>query len=315
MPARAASWRRARRVAGWRRRRARATSVRLEQVAQQRRALAGVDLDGALLDGWLAPAVCAARRCRCGRVVQELLRERQHRRRERGGEEQVLAPRGQAARARAPSSSAKPSERSRSASSSTSASTWRAAARCAPTRSSSAPGRGHDDVGAAAQRHHLRVDRDAADGDDTSSAASAGSGRSVPMASADLRGELARGHEHEGAHLPAARGPGAQLRACRRGRTNAAVLPEPVRARGPHVAAPQHRGDGRALDRRRRVIAEAGHGTGERLREAEGSEGHGRLARVAREGAERLPRPGIQWHPDGQALGASREGLAWSGVL
>jgi hypothetical protein len=89
-----------------------------------------------------------------------------------------------------------------------------------------AAGRGDHDVGAAAQAHHLRVDRHAAEGDDDLQAL----GQVLRQAAhglADLGREFARGHEHQRAH--AARPCAAfGARRCSSGRENAAVLPEPV---------------------------------------------------------------------------------------
>ena len=62
-----------------------------------------------------------------------------------------------------------------------------------------APGCGHDDVGAAAQRHHLWVDRDAAKGQCDFHAPGQGNGK-VAQHGRALHRQLARRHQHQGTH-------------------------------------------------------------------------------------------------------------------
>ena len=94
-------------------------------------------------------------------------------------------------------------------------------------RSSRRPGRGDEDVDAAAQGLLLRRLADAAEDDGATSAA--GCGRRRAKLSRDLDRQLARRGEDQDA--AAARGPAGRrsaARRCRIGSANAAVLPVPV---------------------------------------------------------------------------------------
>ena len=118
--------------------------------------------------------------------------------------------RGGSSARRRPSSSAKPRSNRRSASSSTSVATEDSVQRVVLDQVQQPARRGDHDVGAAAQRHHLRVDGDAAEGDRDLDRR-----RQMPRQAAhrlaDLRRQLARGHQDQRAQ-PARRGCGARRR-------------------------------------------------------------------------------------------------------
>ena len=133
---------------------------------------------------------------------------------------------GSSARMRA-SSSAKPRSSRRSASSSTSVATASQAERVVIDQVEQAPRRGHHDVGAAAQVQHLRVDRHAAEHDRRLQPPRQ-RGQQGAHRLADLRRQLARGHQHQRAGAPRRLRAARRRSCCSSGSAKAAVLPEPV---------------------------------------------------------------------------------------
>jgi hypothetical protein len=129
-----------------------------------------------------------------------------------------------------------------------------------------ATGRGDDDVGTAAQLHHLRIDRDAAEDHHGLRPL-----REVATKRCDricgLLRELARRHEHERMHVTRPAHPFAfRERLEHRQHERGGLAGSGARLR-PHVAAAEHLRNHRALDRGRLGIAELGHGSQQRLGE------------------------------------------------
>ena len=126
--------------------------------------------------------------------------------------------------------------------------------------------RSHHDVGAAAQRHHLRIDRDAAEHHHGFHALQQVL-RQAAHHLADLRSQLARGHQHQRAHAPRrVQRPcvqSLQQRQHERGRLAGAGG-----RRAQHVGPGQDGGHGLLLDRRGRGEAQLGGGLREFGREA-----------------------------------------------
>ena len=112
--------------------------------------------------------------------------------------------------------------------------------------------RGDDDVGAAAQVHHLRVDRHAAEQHGDLQLDGQRLGQRVHRLP-HLRRQLARGHEDQRAHLARA---GSGRHQCLQQRQRVGGRLAGTRLRGAqHVAAAQDGGNGGRLDSRRRGIA------------------------------------------------------------
>ena len=261
--------------------------LRLDEVTEQHRSLRRIDLDGALHDERLGvaqrgPGVDVD----VERVLEDLLGQAAHRGRERRREEQALAALEQGEHARELVGEA---ERQQAIGLVEHEDLdGREPQRVVVDEIEEAPRRGDDDVGPAAQRHHLRIDRDSADGE-------ARLRRARQMARAcgdevgDLRGQLARGNEHQRAHRSRTRRttaaalvscPWARASMWRMGRTNAAVLPEPVCADAHRSRPREDRGDRFALDRRRLREAELGDGANERRGETERRELAHRIQRA-----------------------------------
>ena len=118
--------------------------------------------------------------------------------------------------------------------------------------------RGDDDIGAAAQVHHLRIDRDAAEQHGNLQFDRQRLGQRVHRLP-HLRGQLARGHEDQRAHLARA-GSGRHQRLQQRQRVGSRLAGTRLR-RAQHVAAAQDGGNGGSLDGRRRGIAGLVDGT------------------------------------------------------
>ena len=151
----------------------------------------------------------------------------------------------------------------RSASSSTSSS--RRSNLATPCRmwSSRRPGRGDDDVDAALERALLRERADAAEHRHRSDTGVAAEADEVLV---DLRGELARGRQHEGA-----RGAGRRRRhqALQQRQHEGGGLAAAGHGAGEHVAAEQRRRHRLGLDGRRRGEAEVGNAAHQRGNETE----------------------------------------------
>ena len=138
-----------------------------------------------------------------------------------------------------------------------------------------ASGRGHHQVGAAAQTHHLRVDRHAAKHHRDLERY-----RLMPCQLArhlaDLHREFTRWHQYQspGPPLPAGSG---RWRLCQRLQHRQAKSHRLARAgfgRGQHVAPGQHQGNRLGLHRRGRVKALVGQCAKKGGRQAKGRKGH-----------------------------------------
>ncbi len=261
-------------------------AVVADQLEQQLRAGRGVDRDGALADvghcgggglGVRGGLGLGAGQRDAHRFVQQRVGQRQHRPRERGGEQQRLAAGGQhreqttqlvgEAQVEQPVGLVQ-HQRLHVAQ----------RHRVLLDEIEQPARRGHHDVGAAAQPHHLRVDGHAAVRDRDLERHREVL-RVLAQRFADLRGELARGREHERAH-------GTRLPGRGHARVGQALQHRPAErlglagagARGPlHVAACERGRNGRGLDGRRADIAALPGGALEGLAEAEGLEAHARI--------------------------------------
>ena len=244
-----------------------------DHVAQQRRAPRGIDLDGMLLDlplgGRLAGDLDAHR------VVQQLGGQRLHRVREGGGEQQVLpAARQQRQHLRELVGEARVEQAVGLVEHQ--AVDVAELQRVLRDHVEQPARRRHDDVRAAAQRHHLRIDRHAAiqhrDLDRLAQEAP-----DLDQGLADLRGEFARGHEHQ--HLRAAqRRPHAGIEALQHREDIGGRLARAGGGAAQQVATGQDRCDGRGLDGGGPVEAQFVGGAQQRGRQPEvGEVAHRRL--------------------------------------
>jgi hypothetical protein len=160
----------------------------------------------------------------------------------------------------------------RSASSSTSTSIADRSAVRWPEVVEQAAGRGHQDVGARAQRRVLRIDVDAAEDH-------RGGERQVLAVGAhrflDLGGEFAGGHQHEAARLAVFRREGLLGKAIQDRQGEAGGLASAGLGGGKQIAALQHQGNALGLDGGGGGVAGLGHGPQQGLGQAEFGEFHG----------------------------------------
>ena len=229
----------------------RAPLVFLDEVTEQLRAARFVDLDGALENRGLTRGRQRRRDFDAQWIVQQRAGELEHRGRKRGGEKQILTARGQQREdAREFVGEAEVEEPVRLVEHERL--DGGELQRVMVDEIEQAAGCGDDDVGPTAQRHHLRIDRYAAEDDLRLEL----HGQAVAVGAdgfADLRSEFARRHEDERAHGPRrearAFAKALQDRQHERRRFAGAGF-----GRGPDIAAAQHGGNRLQLDWRRRFV-------------------------------------------------------------
>jgi hypothetical protein len=149
-------------------------------------------------------------------------------------------------------------------------------------------GRGHDDVGAAAQGHHLRVDGHAAEDDGDLRQA----GQLVGQAAqgvAHLQRQLARGNQHQAFDRPGCARPALEPALQQRQREGERLARAGARLRQ-HVAPGQQRRDRRGLHGGGLRVAERLERVVQRRGEAEGFERHGGIVGAPRRAGARRPR-------------------------
>ena len=245
-------------------------AVVLDQLAQQLGAAARVDRDGALQHHGLG--LRRGGHVHALRVTQQAARERFHGGREGGREKQVLSLRGQQGEHAV--QLVRKTQVEQTVGLVQHQQLHRREPQCVVLHQvEQAPGRGDHHVGAAAQRHELRVDghatkchRDARAGGQVL--------RQAAQHLAHLGGQFARGHQHEGAHAPrCVHGPALQALQQRQGEGRG--FARSGLGRGEQIGAAQHGGDGFQLDGGGRGEAEFGGGLGEGGGKPEGDEWHG----------------------------------------
>ena len=249
-------------------------AVVLDQVAQQLGAARGIDLDRALLDGCHVFGRAQFGHVNAQGLAQQGLRQRVNGGREGGREQQALARRRQL-REQARQLVGKTGVEQAVGLVEHQCGDIAQAQRVALDQVEQPARRGHHHLGAAAQRHHLRVDRDAAV-DDQHLDRLGQLPRQRAQRFTDLGRQLARGHQHQ-RQRAARRGARAALDVLQQRQSKGRGLARAGLRRGQHVAASQQRRDRRGLDRRGLGVAQRGGGAQQRGREAEGVERHQRL--------------------------------------
>ena len=137
-----------------------------------------------------------------------------------------------------------------------------------------APRRCDHEVGTTAQAHHLWIDRHATKGYDDLGSLRQGLGQGAQHL-ADLRGQLACGHQHQRLQDPPARGGWVVQPALQQRQGKGRGLAGAGLGGGEQIGTTEHDGQRLGLDRRGRCETEIGGGLGEGGREAERGKGHG----------------------------------------
>ena len=135
-----------------------------------------------------------------------------------------------------------------------------------------APGRGHHNVGAAAQAHHLRVDGHAAENDGDLQGLALGLGQGANGLT-HLRRQLTRRHQHQGLRSARAH-QRALLQPLQQGQRKRGRFARTGLGGAQHIAPLQRRGNGSQLNGRGRRPGFGGNGTQQGGRQTQGRKWH-----------------------------------------